>query len=548
VNLDVVPDLEQMKSGGLTERVSSKSISIIRKILCNRCPATRCESNELEIIYTFLTTHTKISQDPLWAFLPRDQRVALCAYFRYVRQDGSELIDLKPLTSSGCSAQDSKLYLLLQGTVELTCGNHSIILNGSFGHCLGSLFLPPSVRALMKGTSSKTIQPSDQVGNDSTDSFSYSAYFDTVHKSQGRTCSQGPNRPILSVGKGCHYIYLCSIECGHHLKVVFDRLVASWIFHRLDFKFPKITKGDETNYDDLPARSNFGKGHEIHFIPQGHLLFKEGFDSRKIALTLRGKCQLTKQSCDQNGIEIKISHAGPMSFLGFVPHCIQNGKHQAMKGRQPFTIVTSTKVSLVLLDAEEFKKSLTDSSKRAFDELAKRQIDWLLNKFPKRLARQKLMSQKAKTLGRDDQYIESLPEDFPSSTMVDMEEIILFTRVIKNPRLNKRRILKGFESRLNGEEGDEESVEYEEDQDPFRRFDFINTTMYNLNKDIEMDWSGQDNFKIDYDIDNEQDLVGGIQCHNFEQPFPSILLSRKSFGKTLPQIPQSKGFLNPFST
>ena len=164
------------------------------------------------------------------------------------------------------------------------------------------------------------------------------------------------------------------------------------------------------------------------------------------------------------------------------------------------------------------------------------------------MARQKLMSQKAKTLGRDDQYIESLPEDFPSSTMVDMEEIILFTRVIKNPRLNKRRILKGFESRLNGEEGDEESVEYEEDQDPFRRFDFINTTMYNLNKDIEMDWSGQDNFKIDYDIDNEQDLVGGIQCHNFEQPFPSILLSRKSFGKTLPQIPQSKGFLNPFST
>ena len=545
-NLDAVPELEQMKSGGLSGRVSSKSISTIRKILCNRCPATRCESNDLETIYNFLSTHTKICQDPLWTFLPRDQRVVLCAYFRYVQEDGSELIDLKPPTSSGRSAQNAKLYLLLQGSVELTCGTHSITLDGSFGHCLGALFLPPSIRALMNGTSSKPFNSIDQIDSDDSDSFSYASYFDNVQQSQEQTSSPSPNRPILSVGKGCHYIYLCSIECGHHLKIIFDRLVASWIFHRLDLKFPKLTKDDET-YSDSPIGSNFSKGHEIRTIPKGHIIFKEGFDTSKIALTLRGRCELTKRSYDdENWIDTKISHAGPMSFLGFVPHC--NQKESLKCGGQPFTIVASTKVSLILVHAKEFKKMLTDSSRRAFDELSRRQIDWLLNKFPKRLARQKLMSQKTKALGSDhDQDIESLQEDFPSSTMVDMEEIILFTRVIKNPRLNKQRVLKGFSIRLQGEEGDEETVEYVEDQDPFRRFDFINTTMYNLNKDIEMDWSGQDNIKIDYDIDSEHGVVGGIQCHNFEQPFPSIILSRKPFGKTLPQVPKSKGFLNPFS-
>ena len=135
---------------------------------------------------------------------------------RYVQQDESAIIDLKPLST----AEYSKLYLLLlQGEVELRYGNHSIVWNGSFDHCLGSFFVPPSIRALMKDTSSKPTKSSGQRDNDSSESFCYASYFEKIN-SNGQTIS--PNRSTLFVGKGCHYIYLCSIECGHYLKTVFD--------------------------------------------------------------------------------------------------------------------------------------------------------------------------------------------------------------------------------------------------------------------------------------------------------------------------------------
>lgn len=523
---------------------SCPSLSTIRKILCNQCPATR-RLEDLEAIYSFLTSRTEIELDPLWNFLPHVLRLELCAYFSYVRLDESELIHIKSLTD-GCS---SKLYLLVRGKGELACGDSTMSLDGQHGPSLGNISVPRRVQCLM--------QPNEPTTNTNTSPHGgICKAFLRQFQSTGGTLEhlERIKQITVSLQRGSHYIYFSTIECREYVNLLFDRIVFHWVFHKLHLKRVKPAKR-------RPCKFN------LFIFPKGHSLFIEGLTSNTIVLTLRGKCQLKKviphkknrddfRINHDNDESVHIGFAGPLSLLGFLPHVIAQKAEESNQQHQPFTAIAKTRIRVAVFEPCVF----VDWIRRvpymidALRHLAERQLDWLTNTLPDKLNGRENLGKERKEIEITSGHVQSLTiiDDFPTSTCVDMEEIINSRELKKKKcRSNKHKLLKGLKQRMVKDEANEDKdwVEYEELDDQFSRFDFIDTSMYNLQKEILLD----DSVGKNDDSSGEETNMDTIdhrdystrQEHDRLKPHPSILLSRKAFGKTLPIVRQSKGFLDP---
>lgn len=539
---------------------SLPTLFTIRKILCHQCPATR-SIEDLEHIYSFLTSQTEIESDPLWIFLPRVLRLELCAYFNYVRLDENQLIHIDASNDRHAAA---KLYLLVRGEGDLLYGDFTIPLNAKHGPRFGGIYLPRRIQCLVRRCNTNKNLPATSRGI-------YEAFLQRVHTTAG-SLREGIDRTrqiMVSLQKGSHYIYFSATECRNYMNRLFDRIVYHWVFHRLYIKSVKNKKYG-------PCRFN------LFMLPKGHPLFVEGSTSDMIVLILRGKCRLKKRiarekSGDVVGIEdttlawgdetVYVGFADPLSLLGFHPHvCVAEEEKGeglcgiAKKMNQPYTVVAETRIHAAVFEPRCFMNWIggVPGMANALHKLAWRQLRWLNETLPQRfkerhdeLGRKEEEEIELEANSNNSEQSSVVIDDFPTSTCVDMEEIINSRELKKKACLsNKHKLLKGLKRLIVQDEEDENAdwVEYEDMEDPFSRFDFIDTSMYNLQNEILLDdfTRNKDDNCIDANMDMIDDETFSSKVRNSLIPHPSILLSRKSFGKTLPAVQQSQGFLNPY--
>ncbi len=471
------------------------SLSLIKKILCESFAATRSAS-QLNSVFDFLTNETEIVHDPLWTLLPRSQRLLLCAYFRYCRVNEEALIHLKDPSNLESSV---RMLILVKGTAELTCGTQVLPLDSQQGPCLGTIPIPASVQMLMNGGS-----PDGRIQRSAENIFLI--FMQKVHE-MNETCLESP-RPCVQLHKGSHYIYLNCLDCQRFMESLFERMISHQILHRL--------------HCHMSRKRNL----ELLTFPKDQPIMLEGMDYKKIMLIIRGKCQL-KVSIDERQMKseesknsdeilkntIHVSQVGPLSFLGFLPHFVDE------VCEQPLSVVSLSKVRVLLLDARAFVQQISSYPAifDTFQDLSRRQIEWLDKEVSKHL--------KETEVQQDEENHEEEEEetDFPSSSISDIEDLIKI-RTKKNPRSSRHKLLREFKRLVIGEEQLEEVEEYE---DLFLRFDFKDECMRELEQIIEKDCELNDS--------EDSDLA----------PYPSILLSRKLHGKTLPHVKQSRGYLNP---
>ena len=179
-------------------------------------------------------------------------------------------------------------------------------------------------------------------------------------------------------------------------------------------------------------------------------------------------------------------------------------------------------------------KSMKDMS-NAFQIIAEQQVGWLSNTLPLLMKSQVITryDEQSETT-RDHEEANSVRQDGTSMVKYTLDiNNIMHSRIRKDPKLNKNKVISEFRRRVSGEEKKVEIIEYEEPLDPFSRFDFIDTLACNLDEPIELKWFPPVEISA---FKSKQCLL----------PFPSILPSRKLHGKTLPPVQSSQGFANPF--
>mmetsp|Transcript_8786 Transcript_8786/g.12470 ORF Transcript_8786/g.12470 Transcript_8786/m.12470 type:complete len:499 (-) Transcript_8786:791-2287(-) len=476
------------------DKKSQPNLSSIYKILSRSCPATRDEKT-LDIIYKYVSEKTKISSNPLWKFLPRAYKLKLCAYFQYMILEEDELITMSS------HHQDSKMFVLVRGTAEISCAHFIQPINN--GTNFGELNLSRSVKKFI----------SQAIGNNVKIKNVYYEFMKHM-EDRGMTDKHGV---VVTMHKCSHYLYICNIECRKFLTNLFDMLAKNRILNRLRLK-------------------QFQRSCSLYSIPSGHPIIIEGTNSNKIVLIMRGMCELKKNvkatlekkrsdlSVDEspNTKEtLKIGSAGPLHFLGFLPQFLNTNDH-------PYSAIATSNVKIILFNASEFKKYIFQIPQvyEAFCSLGIKQLDWLENIFPQLVIKEMSISCKTPATCEIE---ESQYDEFPSC-QVELKK--LMNSMLKSPRLNKHKVLVKFKRFIDN--GENESMKYDYPEDPFSRFD---TQCYNLDEDIELDLCEYENEVFESKTEDFHDIL---------TPYPSILRSRKLHGKTLPAVPHSSGFFNPF--
>lgn len=287
---------------------------------------------------------------------------------------------------------------------------------------------------------------------------------------------------------------------------------------------------------------------------RGQTIVREGAESGHIFLLVKGSCHLFQDqasdaasapvtsaagspaSTDAERVELKESFIGSIasiSFLGFIPYFTAAHTHQ------PMTAVASSDLKVLVFSAPIFLDSIKpiDGMAQAFAHIAEQQMKWLTRTLPLILKAQvNSTGENDYTAGNNEQELQipaPLEEHNILKSSLDIENI-MNSRIPKHPKLNRHKVLNEFGRLVRDEEKVVQLMEYEEPLDPFSRFDFINTAGYDREEPIELEWFppvDASAFKL------RQSLL----------PFPSILLSRKMYGKTLPAVEQSHGFANPFA-
>ena len=470
----------------MSREQTSTLLSKVREI-CNHCPGTR-NLQDLKYLHDFVSSKTEIIHDPFWKFLEENQRIRLCAYFRYVKHEEDNLIFL--------DGPEADLKLLVRGSAELACGDHIIPMTaGRQGPSLGAIQVPSSVQRLIQHTA-----PS----------------YDTFHE-EGKTCyefikkiranykDQKLSRPSILFFKGSHSMYLNRLDLRPFMEKFFDKLVSGHVLNHLRLKLPR-------------------RKWSFYSFPPGHPIIVEGTMNNKIVLTLRGRCELRKSletikyesgniiaemtNGDLNNIQMEddnvhIGYVSPITFVGFLPRFTNELKSNE-NVPQPLTLVAETSVRCLVLDADSFFSSLEKIPMifRLFREIAESQMKWLTQYLPRKVA--KMLS---------DQQEDIKP--FPESSMKELERLIEMA-LTKKPKLNKHRVLTKFKTFFCEEE--------EKDLDQFRNMNFSALSMKTLMKDIEADWGGED--------------------PDFLKPCPTVV-NRKFHGKTLPIISSRTSFKDP---
>ena len=471
------------------------SLSLVKQALRNTFASTR-SNDDLEIIYNFVTKYTEIEHDQLWRLLSKPERLQLCGYFRYDSIEAATSINLNDVNSG------TKLMIFMKGEAKVIWGNHSLQLDPCDGPCLGVIPLALDYKDLLDRTAKA----------EKSRKFDALSYMNTYQQflqvaSKDAKISVENVRPYVFLQHMSSFISLHFQDTQMFLESFFDRKISVRVLQRF-------------NCQELIKPS-------FQFItfPKGHPMQMEGRSSEKILLTLRGKCTLhasldlnivenknsssLQQNEASNSTNVDICQVQPLSFLAFHPHFYDQVECHMV------TAVALTKVQVLVLNAKEFKQHIDSSPpiREAFEELARQQVHWLQTQLPKYL------DKKFNQNGQDmtDEFI----EEFPSASLVDIEHLIN-TRARKNPRTNKYKVLQEFKRLVNCETESDETSEYE---DLFLRFAFEN--------------------------ENQQEHQNTLaSMHHSDEfnltPFPSILLSRKRFGKTLPCVSKSAGYLNPF--
>jgi len=485
---------------------TSPPLSLVRKILHNQYGVAKT-AKELELIHFFITSETETIYDELWTTLSRSQKLQLCSYFRYKQVESDSLIQLKDPFKNQL---DVELLILIKGSGNLACGDYSLQLDSCSYHrypCLGTLPIPQTLRKLM----SQVVQDGQQQSKLST----YQEFIRKIHKRSQTTLDD--TRPSILINKGSHYIYLNYLDCQIFMKKLFEDQISQRILHHFNFHNRRKRR--------------------LHFltIPAGHPIITQGKEYDKIVLTIRGTCRLdlkeacerTKDCIQENETTMRsklnpasnnlhcVSQAGPLSFLGFLPFFVDDLKEQ------PITVTAMTNVRVLILEADEFIKNINRNFREAFQILSSRQLRYLKTKvLGKGFVRQE------ENLASIGKYVDDNVIYFPSSS-IDAIENIVTTRIKKNPRFSKHKLLREFTRLVQGDQNTDEIEEYE---DLFLRFDFKDECIQEIKNFL------QENKGMN-DVDEGFDL----------KPFPSILLSHKPHGKTLPVVDQSHGYLNPYN-
>jgi hypothetical protein len=476
------------------------SLSFVKKILCNHFAATRT-LDELETIKCFLSNKSEVVHDPLWSILPNFQQLQLCAYFHYHKVDRENIISLKDPSNNDSTV---KLLILVKGSGELVCGDQTLPIDARNGLnlCIGAIPIPSCLRKLLKISSNE---------NQYHSSNKLERFMQNIHKLNA-AISLGREQPFLVVHKGSHYIYLSYLDCQLFMERLIEKQISMRVLCSLGF--------------DSTRKKTF----DFLTFPKDEPIIIQGKRCNKIILTIRGKFQLevnlarsnddtkkqeTTKACHSANNRLKISIVGPMAFLGFIPYFTRQ------VDVQPLSVVASTKVRVLILDANKFAEHIKSNSTiyESFQDIAKRQIAWLHEKRIQYEEEIRMKKKEAKV-----NYNNIL--EFPNSSIEDLEQIVA-TKTRKKPKLNKHKFIKEFRRLVGGDELSEEEEEYE---DLFLRFDFKDECMRELKMILEEEPN----------LANEKntDLL----------PFPSIVRSHKMHGKTLPIVNQSDGFLNPFQT
>ena len=480
----------------------------VKKILCQKFAATRT-TDELELIQRFLIHETELNHDQLWRILPQSQKLQLCGYFRYNQVNEDHIIHLKHPANKNSSV---KILILVKGSGLLVCGDHSLPLHSCHGRnpCLGAIPIPQGMQKLINISLQEENLQRNTVNK-------FDTFMQNIHK--GDETSLDIGRPSILLQKGSHYIYLNCLDCQLFMERLFDRQISQRVLHR--FKCSSLWKQNS----------------EFLTFPKDQPIILEGWGYDKIILTIRGKCQLStnlpkmevenddENKTVQNSLKydeasesnLKISEVGPMTFLAFLPYFVDE------VNVQPITVTALTRVRILVLDANELIHHLKPYPTifETFQDLSRRQIQWL-NKTIEKIILKMQQERQPKKLHED---YEEDDEDFPSSSIEEIENIINI-KTKKNPKLSKHKLIKEFKRLVHGDEKCEEVEEYE---DLFLRFDFKDECMREIEEIMGQNWETNDN-------EEESDLT----------PFPSILISRKLHGKTLPNVKQSNGYLNPF--
>ncbi len=480
------------------------SLSFVKNVLSNSFASTR-SVEDLEIVYDYVTTHTEIEHDRLWSLLSRAQRLQLCAYFRYDHVKSASSIDLSDVNLG------SKLMIFVKGKGNIVCGNHCLQLQQNLGPCLGVIPLAPQYRTLLDHTEMTSGKCPIGVKGMNT----YQKFMQVMSKDDEVSIGNTGSHLFLQERSG--FISLNHLDTQMFLERFFDRQVSLRVLRR--FKCHGMIK---PRFDFLS-------------FPKDHPVVIEGSCNGKILLTIRGKCALnvnlqtkpnlrvadksftpqvphhctSTDSTEQQ--TVNICQVKPLSFLAFQPHFFDEMNHNIV------SVTALTRVQVLVLDAKEFKECISacPSVRDAFEHLARLQIQWLKNDFPKFLK---------KELDLDDSSEESheLIEDFPTSSIGDIENLIQ-TRTKKCPRTNKCKVLHEFKRLVIGDVDHDDNSEFE---DLFLRFGLDDEGLQDLLQNTDSK-----------DVDSEEFNL---------MPFPSILISRKRYGKTLPNVAQSDGYLNPF--
>lgn len=474
------------------------SLSLVKQALRNTFASTRSD-DDLEIIYDFVTKYTEIEHDQLWRLLSKPQRLQLCGYFRYDSIEAATSLNLNGVNSG------TKLMIFVKGEAKVIWGNHSLQLDPCHGPCLGVIPLALDYRDLLDQTAQA--KESRKV-----DSFLYMNTYQQFLQvaSKDAKISVENARPSVFFQHVSNFISLYFQDTQMFLERYFDRKISVRVLQR--FNCQELIK----------PRFQF-----ITF-PKDHPIQMEGRSSEKIILTLRGTCTLhasldsgivednndsiessSLQSSEaSNSTNVDICQVQPLSFLAFHPHFYDQVECHMVSA------TALTKVQVLVLNAKEFKEQIDSrpSIREAFEELARQQVHWLQNQLPKFLKKKLNQSKEDMT----DDFV----EEFPTASIVDIENLIK-TRARKNPRTNKYKVLQEFKRLVNGETESDDASEYE---DLFLRFAFEN--------------------EHQRELDNTPTSMHHSDFHL--TPFPSILLSRKRFGKTLPCVSKSEGYLNPF--
>jgi len=316
-----------------------------------------------------------------------------------------------------------------------------------------------------------------------------------------------------------------------------------------------------------------------------------------------------------------IGTVGPMSFLGLIPHFTKmdsddssggGGNHLSLdkmeddtehhEGNnadittmktQPLSVISATPVQVLMFPAAKFVESISRDvgveMKNAFESLAKQQRQWLENVILPPATLEKNKNDHSHDYDDDDDMVQNTKDvnsksdnycqndkvnDYDSSSssitasssksfLVDMERILQM-RVKKRPKLNRTKFLREWKRLITHDESSMcnwEEDEYEEPQDPFSRFDFIDNDIITVTSECYNERNSKDDDSSSFDPMDFLEFIPPISPLDYISssddddntiaidmlsPFPSILLDRKRHGKTLPVVKKSHGFLNPF--